>query len=130
MTPTTTPNPEDLPLTAREETLVQWLLEHGKPDAAAFLPQLARARVASRCPCGCASINLAIGGSVPPPESTMRILADFRWRNAEGADSGIFAFARGNLLAGLEVWAMDGQDASRSLPDVEALRPVELGLEN
>ena len=44
------PIPEDRPLTAEEQSLVQWLLEQGNSDAAPFLSQLSDARVVSRCP--------------------------------------------------------------------------------
>ena len=51
------PTQQDRPLTEQERSLVRWLLEHGNPDAAEFLPQLADAWVVSRCGCGCASID-------------------------------------------------------------------------
>jgi hypothetical protein len=59
--------PDDRPLTDAEASLVRWLLSHGIPRAKDHLSQLDRARVVSRCYCGCASINFAIGGVVPPP---------------------------------------------------------------
>src|SRR5258708_32401285 len=77
LTADTGPIPEDRPLTAQEAGLGRWLLEHGNPDAAGFLPQLADARVVSRCPCGCASIDFAIGGVVPAAGSGMHVLADY-----------------------------------------------------
>src|SRR5687767_15177070 len=119
------PIPEDRPLTAHEESLVRWLLEHGKPDAAGFLPQLAKARVISKCPCGCASVDFAIGGATPPPEAGMHILADFAYKTDDGAHCGVFVFACGGLLAGLEVWSADGMDAVSSLPEIERLQGPE-----
>jgi hypothetical protein len=65
----TRPLPEDRPLSTKESSLVQWMLEHGNPDSACFLTQVDEARVVSRCPCGCASIDFAIGGFVPPTQS-------------------------------------------------------------
>jgi hypothetical protein len=62
MTPSTSVA-EDRPLTTAEALLIRWLLENGNPGASRFLPQLDLARVASRCYCGCASIDLAIDGS-------------------------------------------------------------------
>src|SRR5262245_53690111 len=41
--------PEDRPLTEAETSLVRWLLQQGIPQAKNYLPQLDRARVASRC---------------------------------------------------------------------------------
>jgi hypothetical protein len=120
----TEPIPEDRPLTTQEGLLVRWLLEHGNFDAAKFLPQLAEVRVVSRCPCGCASIDFAIGETVPPARAGMQVLADYVWQTADGAHCGVFVFARGGQLAGLEVWSVDGMEAVSSLPAVEQLRPL------
>src|SRR6202008_916911 len=73
----TTAIPEDRPLTATEVSLVRWLLQHGIPQAANYIPQLDRARVASRCYCGCASVDFAIDGAVPSASEPMGVLADF-----------------------------------------------------
>jgi hypothetical protein len=118
------PIPEDRPLTAQEACLVQWLLEHGNPDAAGFLPQMGQARVVSRCPCGCASIDFAVDGTVPPVGARMHVLADYIWNAPDGAQCGVFVFACGGQLAGLEVWSVDGMDAVSSLPAIEQLRPL------
>jgi hypothetical protein len=112
------------PLTEQEQALVRWLLEHGNPDAASYLPQLAKAWVVSRCPCGCASIDFAIGGTVPSAGSGMHILSDYVWQADDGAHCGVFAFSCGGLLAGLEVWSADGMGAVSLLPAVERLRPL------
>ncbi|QDV34272.1 hypothetical protein [Tautonia plasticadhaerens] len=118
------PISEDRPLTAQEQVLVRWLLEHGNPDAAGFLPQLAEARVVSRCPCGCPSVDFSIGQELPPVGAGMQVLADYQWQAAGGPLFGVFVFARGGLLAGLEVWSVDGQDTAWSLPKIEQLRPL------
>jgi hypothetical protein len=45
-------------LTDHERRLVCWMLEHGSPDAKAFLPQLELAQVTPwQCPCGRARLN-------------------------------------------------------------------------
>ena len=62
MEPFPPPIPEDRPLTAEERRLAQWMLEHAGPEAQAFLPQLDRARVVSRCGCGCATLELEVEG--------------------------------------------------------------------
>jgi hypothetical protein len=115
---------EDRPLRPQERALVGWLLEHGNPDAAGFLTQLAQARVVSRCPCGCASIDFSVGGAIPPSGAGMRILSDYVWRADDGAHCGVFVFACGGLLAGLEVWTADGMGPVSSLPATEWLRPL------
>lgn len=114
--------PEDRPLSAHETTLVSWMLEHGIAAAAEFPPQLAEARVVSRCYCGCASVDFAVNGVVPPSGNAIGILADFEYRTAEGHLNGAFVFERTGLLAGLEVWSIDGLSTPTSLPTVEQLQ--------
>jgi hypothetical protein len=124
----TAPIPENRPLTADKGALVQWRLEHGNQDAARFLPQLTDVSVVSRCPCGCgcgcASIDFAVGGAVPPAGAGMQILADFQWQAADGAHFGVFVFAEGGLLAGLEVWSVDGSAVASVLPAIGQLQPL------
>ena len=119
------PTQQDRPLTEHERALVKWLLEHGNPDAAEFLPQLADAWVVSRCPCGCASIGFAIGGVIPADDAGMHILSDFEWQG-DGVYSGIFVFACGGQLAGIEVWSLDGKASTSLLPRIDQLRPLEV----
>lgn len=116
--------PGGRPLTAQEASLVGWLLEHGSPDAAAFLPQLFEAMVVSRCTCGCASIDFAIWGAVSPIKTGIEVLSDDQWQEADGSLCGVFVFARGGRLAGLEVWSVDGQSTASSLPAIDQLRPL------
>ena len=112
--------PDDRSLTPDESALVCWLLDHDVESAAGFVPQLELARVVSRCPCGCASINFAIAGVKPPP-GNIGVLADFQFRTAEGHLCGAFLFERAGLLAGLEVYSMDGLSVPSTLPAIETL---------
>jgi hypothetical protein len=76
------------------------MLEHGESGGREFLSQLDRARVVSRCPCGCASVDFEVEG-LSPPTGGLRILGDFVF----GGDSdlaGAFVFERNGVLAGLE----------------------------
>lgn len=118
------PIQEDRPLNDSEAALVRWMLEHGTVAAAGFIDQLAMARVVSRCCCGCASVNFAVRGIVPPPGEVMGILADFEYRTAEGHICGAFVFERVGLLAGLEVWSMDGLSTTSELPTISQLQPL------
>lgn len=111
------------PLTETESSLARWLLEHGKPEAAAFLPQLAQASATTwRCPCGCASFNFAIPDHATP-SGGMHLLADFVFGSAKDL-SGIFIYEQSGVLSGLEVYGVAGE-APKVLPPVEALRPLE-----
>lgn len=118
--------PEDRPLTPGEASLVRWLLEHGNSDAASFLPQLAHASVASRCGCGCASIDFVVAGATPPAGGGMRILSDYQWQGSDGSLFGVFVFARNGQLAGMEVWSIDGRSAPITLPRLGQLRPFNV----
>ena len=119
------PIPNDRPLSAAESGLLRWLLERGSGQAAGYLGQLDRVRVAARCPCGCPTVDLAVGGVQPPSGAGMAVLADYQWQGTGGARYGVFLFARAGLLAGLEVWSIDGQSTPSRLPDPAELRPLE-----
>src|SRR5215212_4477294 len=116
------PIPEERPLTLAEYQLAQWMLEHGGPAAADFLSQLEHARVISRCPCGCASIDFEVEGQ-PRPSGGLRVIGDFLCE--DGSDlSGTFIFERNGVLAGIEVYGLAG-DAPKTLPEPGALRPFD-----
>ncbi len=105
-----------------ERRLVRWMLEHGSPEARAFLPQLELAEVTPwRCPCGCASINFQIRGKPAAPPGVHPI-ADFVFGEKDTL-SGIFVYENHGILSGLEVTGFAG-DAPRSLPEPETLRPI------
>jgi hypothetical protein len=122
--PDAVPLPDDRPLSTLEGALVRWMLEHGSAEAAQYLTQLESARVVSRCPCGCASVDFAIEGKVPPPGEPIGILADFEYRTPEEHLCGAFVFEKAGKLAGLEVWSIDGLAIPSTLPAIEQLRPL------
>src|SRR6267142_4204647 len=117
--------PEDRPLSDVERSLVAWMLEHGEPHASSFLPQLKQARVSSRCRCGCASINFSVAGK-EPPTTEMDVRSDYLWDDAEGHKFGAFVFAHGGLLAGLDIWSVDGAVTPTWIPRPDQLRPMPL----
>ena len=119
--------PDDRDLTTQELLLARWLLLHGSPDAIEFIPQLTTARVASRCYCGCASINFAIDGLIPKSGECITILADYEWTEADGKVFGCFIFTKSSLLAGLEIWSQDGLAMADKLPSIDQLRPIGMG---
>ena len=112
------------PLTSDERQLIRSMLEHGSPEAQAFLSQLEKAKATPwQCRCGCASINLAID-NLPEPSGGLHILADFVF-GSDADLSGVFVFERSGLLAGLEVYGLAGE-APKKLPPFDALRPVSV----
>lgn len=118
--------PEERALTDDERALVVWLLHHGQPGASVFASQACSARVAARCGCGCASLDFALegdpGGHAPPG---IAVFAEFCWRADQGGLCGVFVFARGPHLAGIEVWSIDGVETPRRLPAPRELRAFE-----
>jgi hypothetical protein len=109
-------------LSAEERELVTWLLQHGEVAARAFLPQLDQATVAAHCQCGCASIDFAIAGQRPKTFS-MRVLSDYQWRDEAGRLFGAMVFEQDNLLAGLDLWSIDGAATPNALPSIASLVP-------
>ena len=116
--------PDDRDLTAKERRLVEWLLDHGSEDAIHYRSHLDVARVATRCYCGCASIDFAIDGVVPRIGEPISVLSDYEWIDSTGRVFGAFVFARCDLLAGLEVWSQDGLGTADYLPELTELRPI------
>src|SRR5690606_33225283 len=116
--------PDDRPLSTEERTLVRWLLEHGRPEANRYLDHLGQARVVSRCSCGCARVRVEVGRQETARLAGMQLLADYHWRDRRRRLAGIFAFARDGVLAGLEVWSIDGEAAIEKHPPVEVLEPL------
>lgn len=109
------------PLTHHERRLVRWMLEHGRPEAAGFLSQLAQVEVTPwKCECGCASINFQILGRPEPPPGVHPI-AEFVFGDDDTL-SGILVYESDGILRGLEVYGMAG-DAPKVLPQPEELRP-------
>jgi hypothetical protein len=109
-------------LTDHERRLVRWMLEHGSPEAAAFLPQLDEAEVTPwKCDCGCASINFRLRGRPEAPPGVHPI-ADFVFGEGD-TFSGIFVYEKDGILSGLEVYGLAG-DAPKTLPQPEELRPL------
>ena len=116
--------PEDRDLSKDEQSLVEWLLDHGTPDAIRYRAHLNKARVAARCYCGCASIDFGIDGVVPNRGEPISILSDYEWIDTDGRLFGTFVFSRCDLLAGLEVWSQDGLAPADYLPEISQLRPI------
>jgi hypothetical protein len=118
--------PEDRRLTPAETEFIRWMLAHGNDRSREFLWQLDRAMVVGRCGCGCASINLSISGVTHAPKGGMETLCEYRWAAAEG-EFEVFAFACGNLLAGIDLWAVWGENPASYLPFTALLKPGPSG---
>ena len=109
--------PEERPLSDAERGLVHWLLEHGTASAQPYLSQVTHLRVKSRC--GCASINFT-----QPFRPAGDVLSEYQWHDAAGQLNGIFVWASGGELAGLDLWSIDGGSTPIGLPVPSQLRPL------
>jgi len=111
-------------LTPDEFSLVLWLLEHGTETAKPLLKQLDNARVCNCCPCGCASIDFMVAGLVPDRAAPISVVSDYEWKDHKGNMLGAFIFAKNTILAGLEIWSIDGLTAADKLPNLDDLVPI------
>ena len=68
-------------------------------------------------------------GGILPAGQPMQILSDYYWQEGD-ANFGVFAFASGGQLAGLEVYSLDGLRNASTLPPVEKLLPFPRGQQN
>ena len=116
--------PDDRELTLMERRLVEWLLDNGEADSNRYRSQLDGARVATRCCCGCASVDFAIDGVVPKRGEPISVLSDYEWIDSAGRVFGVFVFARCDLLAGLDVWSQDGLATADYIPELIDLRLI------
>jgi len=112
----------DRPPSADELALISWLLEHGNARAKESLRQLAGLRVISQCRCGCASVDFSVEGKIPSHGSGMEVVSDHWWRTEAGNLCGAFVFLRDDLVAGIDLWSIDGQETPSQLPAVERLK--------
>jgi hypothetical protein len=119
--------PESRELTSEERSLVRWLLDHAPADATSYFAQIDMIRVHSRCGCGCASLNFAIGDRGWPQEGAMKVVSDQDWIAVTGIQCGIFLFDHFGTLAGIDVHSLDGRVIPDRLPTIGELeRTVEL----
>jgi len=110
--------PDDRELTESERRLVAWMLSNSTEEARGYLVQLERARVASRCPCGCASVSFVVAGR-PDPVGPLHSLADFEF-SFVGEPASVMVFSCNGTLGGIEVSSWVGETITQ-LPPIDAL---------
>lgn len=111
-------------LTNEEIEFVLWLLRHGNDRARSFVPQLEHVFVTGCCGCGCASVNLGVKEVVSLEDKGMETLCDYCWHDSDSAFFGVFLFARNGVLAGLDLWSIDGKSTATTPPHVSLLVPL------
>ena len=111
-------------LTEDERQLLEWLLQHGTPAAAAYLHQLPSVSVVSRCSCGCPTMDLAVSGRAASLSSPTTILADACATSPEGIRVGIIVHGREGLISELEIYSLGGEERF-SLPRIRDIESYD-----
>jgi hypothetical protein len=112
--------PDNRPVTAKERSLIQWLLRHGNPGSEQFLIQVDSLVVVSKCSCGCPTVYFAQEGESMAQQDAEHILADYL-AMVNGEDVGLILFQRGGRLSSLEVYSLAGTDKPFGLPELETI---------
>ena len=105
--------------------MLDWLLEHGLPEAKTFAPQLEKLRATRWCDCGCPSIVLHVDEGSPLGTGSSSVIADVDGRTPEGKKIGVLLFQRDGKLSILEVYSMDVIEGEWGFPVYESLQTWE-----
>jgi hypothetical protein len=112
--------PDARELSEKERALLEQLILHGTAESKSYVEQLPHVTVASRCGCGCPTIDLAVTGRVASPGSPSAILGEAGGVSPEGISFGVILHGREGLLSELEVYPIEG-DAVFTLPDIDQI---------
>lgn len=96
------------------------LLVNGTPESTEYAGQLPIVTVASRCGCGCPTIDLAVDGRAASLRSPSVILSEAAGVSPQGISFGIILHGREGLISELEFYPVDGEGAF-SIPDLEKI---------
>jgi hypothetical protein len=105
--------------------LLNWLLEHGLPEAKSFAPQIETTQATSGCGCGCPSILLHVEEGAPLGTNCDRIISDVVGMTTEGKSIGVLLFQNEGKLTELEVYPLDDIEGSCGFPVLDSLRKLE-----
>jgi len=111
--------PDARQLTTKERSLLERLISHGTEESKMYVEQLPLVSVASRCGCGCPTIDLAVSGRAASHGSPSVILSEAHGVSPEGITFGIILHGRDGLISELETYPLE--DATFSLPDIELI---------
>ena len=112
------------PLSSREIEVTRWLIRNGDAthdDKSKYLEQLERATVVRKCACGCASVDFAIDGRTSAVKE-LTMVGDFI---CAGGTHGIFAFSKGGLLAGIDIYTLSSDQPAAELPEPAGFISIE-----
>jgi hypothetical protein len=115
------PSRASTPLSKREKDALDFLLASDFPGVEALREQAEVASVVGRCPCGCATIELAIDAAQASPASSHEpIPVEARTRDkSEGGPLELLLFVRKGWLEGLEI-VFYGNDIPTEFPAPKA----------
>jgi hypothetical protein len=107
-------------LTQHERDLIRWLIEHSfDKDARRLLPQIDRLSVASKCTCGCPTIDFALDGE-PVGRRGEQCISDWL-ADVDGMPVGVMLFQTNDRISTLEVYSLPGTDQPFGLPAIESI---------
>ena len=112
-------------LTPEELELLNWLLDHGLPEAKSFVPQIERIRATPWCDCGCSSISLHVEESVPLGTCSYSVVSDVVAKTPEGKKVGVLLFQKKGKLSLLEIYSLDIIKGIWGFPVYESLQTWE-----
>ena len=108
------------PLTQQESDLVRWLIEHAQADVRDLLSQIERLTVASKCTCGCPTVDFALDG-VPVERKGEKVISDWL-AEVDGEPVGVMLFQTNGKISTLEVYSLAGSDKPFGLPAIDTLK--------
>jgi hypothetical protein len=111
--------PLNRPLTREEADLLRWLLEHGFPGVAEFLPQVGRLTVVGMCTCGCPTVYFALD-DIPVKRKGEKLISD-HLASVDESPVGVMVFETGGRISSLEVYSLPGSDKPFGLPAIDSI---------
>lgn len=108
------------PLTQHERDLIRWLLEHSHLDSSRLFPQVDRLSVATRCTCGCPTIDFALDGE-PVASKGEQLISDWL-ADVDGMPVGVMLWQTNDRISTLEVYSLPGTDKPFGLPAMDSIR--------
>ena len=104
-----------------ELELFSWMLEHGKPEVRASIPQLEGILVSAGCKCGCPSLTLSVRPEHRPVLFAERIIVEAA-SEKENSCIGLMLWTEDGKLADFEVWEVGIDARPYCLPAIDTLR--------
>jgi hypothetical protein len=121
--------PDIRDLNNSEKELILWMLENGNDNSKEYINEIDKLSVASKCPCGCPSINFAYDHKELSYKNGMKPIADFIYKSKKANLCGAFLFLLENHVGGLDIYSIDGNETPDELPSKNMLKPLNTNKE-